>query len=282
MSDVLGAILIRKASEVARRKRRCVHYAQLARPADRIDNALRALRRDGAELPRVIAEVKLRSPSEGEIRSRHPGVIAEVARAYEEAGAAAISVLADGPGFGGSVLDVRRAAGAVQVPVLFKEFVLDPVQIDAASAAGASLVLLLVRALPGPSLAAMVAQVRARGLEPVVEAADDDELARALDTNATIVGVNARDLRTFRVDPAAAARTLGKIPESRIAVYMSGVRTAQELRVLGAGRADAVLVGTSLCRAPDPGAALRALLGGDAAQRGGSTVGPVELKLRES
>jgi indole-3-glycerol phosphate synthase len=183
-----------------------------------------------------------------------------IARGYVEGGAAAISVLCDRAGFGGSPLELRRIAREVTVPVLFKEFVLDPLQLALARAVGASMVLLLVRALPQAELERLVDGCRALGLEAVVEAADEAEVDRALATNARIVGVNARDLSTFRIDPALAARAIQKIPESRVAVYMSGVSSPDDLARVAEGRADAVLVGTSLMRAPDPGARLAELL----------------------
>lgn len=257
-TDHLGAILVRKEREVARRRRHAIPAP--AEHEDRRERAIAALRRPAGERPRVIAEIKRRSPSAGVIRARAQGDVAAIARAYEAAGASAVSVLADGPGFGGSVLDVRRAARAVSAPVLFKEFVLDPSQLDAARAAGASLVLLLVRALAGARLDAMIDEARARGLEPVVEAADAQELARALETRATIVGVNARDLRSFAVDGGAAARALQEVPSERVAVYMSGVGTSEDFARVAEGRADAVLIGTELMRAPDPGARLRAIV----------------------
>jgi indole-3-glycerol phosphate synthase len=257
--DLLAHILTRKEREV---RRRLVHRRPPpAAGSDRGAAALAALRRpEGAPL-RVIAEVKFRSPSAGEIRPRRAGEAARVARAYVEGGAAAVSVLADGPGFGGSPLTVRRVSAAVSAPVLFKEFVLDEVQIDLARACGASMVLLLVRALSPARLDALVAAVRAAGMEPVVEAADPDELDVAIATGATIVGVNARDLRTFRVDKEGAARCLARIPEGRVAVFMSGMKDASDFAMLAATRADAVLVGEGLMRHEAPGERLRALLG---------------------
>ncbi|MEM1415974.1 MAG: indole-3-glycerol-phosphate synthase TrpC, partial [Myxococcota bacterium] len=219
-----------------------------------------ALRRRDAPLPRVIAEIKHRSPSAGLIRERRPGGVAALARAYATAGAAAVSVLADGPGFGGTPLDVRRAAASIEAPVLFKGFVLDPVQLDLAASLGARLVLLLVRCLDDAALVALVRGAEARGLVPVVEAADAEELARAVATGARVVGVNARDLRSFRVDPELARRCLEATPDDRVAVYMSGVRSAEDLRRVAGGRADAVLVGEGLMRAEDPGARLSAWL----------------------
>ncbi|HJL18125.1 MAG TPA: indole-3-glycerol-phosphate synthase, partial [Sandaracinaceae bacterium LLY-WYZ-13_1] len=212
------------------------------------------------EPPRVVAEVKFRSPSAGEIRRWAAGEGRRVARAYERAGASAISVLCDRAGFGGSPLELRRVAGAVSVPLLFKEFVLDPIQVELARRVGASMVLLLVRAMGDEALRAMVAACRAAGLAPVVEAADEAEMERALATGARIVGINARDLSTFRVDPARAARAVRNVPESRVAVYMSGVSSPDELARVAATRADAVLVGSGLMRAPDPGRRLAELL----------------------
>ncbi len=256
MSDVLESILRRKAREVARRARRWEPSEARAESRGAPD----ALRRvDG--VPRVIAEVKFRSPSAGAIRGRAAGEGARVARAYQAGGAAAVSVLADGPGFGGSPLEVRRVARAVGLPVLFKEFVLHELQLDLAVRVGASMALLLVRALPAARLHELVAACHARRLVPVVEAADEDELGVALETAATVVGVNARDLRTFRVDPARAERLIEAIPSERVAVYMSGVRSEDDLRRVRDGRADAALVGEGLMRAEEPGKRLAAWLG---------------------
>jgi indole-3-glycerol phosphate synthase len=262
--DFLGPIIARKRLEVARRLR---HRAWLDRsiagtPVDlgRGERACAALERPLGAAPRIIAEVKFKSPSAGTIRENSAGEAARVAEGYVAGGAAAVSVLADGPGFGGVPLTVRRVTSAVNAPVLFKEFVLDEVQLDLARAVGASMVLLLVRVLPKARLEALVRAVRERGMEPVVEAADAAELDIALATGARIVGVNARDLRSFRVDLEAAARALEVVPSERVAVFMSGVRSAEDLAVVARTRADAVLVGEGLMRAPSPGARLRALL----------------------
>jgi indole-3-glycerol phosphate synthase len=268
--DRLGPILERKRRENARRWRHLgIHDPRGARGPDRGDAAVAALRRPAGAPPRVIAEVKHRSPSAGVIRPWAAGQGTAIALDYQAAGAAAVSVLCDRVGFGGSVLELRRVAAAVRVPVLFKEFVLDPLQLDLARCAGASLVLLLVRALDDAALGALVRGCRDRGLEPVVEAADEGEVERALRTDARIVGVNARDLSSFRVDPAAAARAVEKIPASRVAVYMSGVSSPEQLVEVAATRADAVLVGSALMAAPDPGRRLSELLsGGDVEGRG--------------
>lgn len=207
-----------------------------------------------------MAEVKFRSPSAGEIRPKSAGEAVRVALSYERAGASVVSVLADGPGFGGSPLLVRRVAQAVGVPVLYKGFVLESVQVELAFDVGASLVLLLVRALDDVELRSLIAEIRALGMEPVVEAANAEEVDRALAADSTIIGVNARDLATFRIDKVAARSCIDRIPEDRVAVFMSGVRTEEDLREVAEGRADAVLIGEELMRAADPGARLAELL----------------------
>lgn len=259
--DHLARIVARKRIEVARRAERAAHFASLAAnvPAP-VPGFVDVLRRPAGALPRVIAEIKTRSPSAGLIRARVPGELVDIARGYESGGASAISVLCDGPGFGGCPLDLRRVARAVDVPVLFKEFVVDEVQLDLARALGASFVLLLVRVLDDAALARLIRGVRARGMEPIVEAADADELARAVQSEATVLGINARDLRSFQVDPAEARGLVDRIPADRIAVFMSGIRSREDIERVAATRADAVLVGEGLMRADDPGRRLAELL----------------------
>ena len=247
---ILDSIVERTRRHVERQRRR-YRPRDEAHP-DRSARALSALQRRG-ELPNVIAEVKFRSPSAGRIRERRTGEAVRVARGYERGGAAAISVLADGPGFGGGVADVRRVAAAVERPVLFKGFVVDPFQVLIAADVGASMVLLLASVLDDAELGTLVAETRRLGLEPVLEVANDAELSRALRTEARIIGVNARDLHTFRVDPDAAARCIEAIPSDRLAVYMSGVRSREDLRQVARGRADAALVGEGLMRRGNPG-----------------------------
>lgn len=260
--DYLTPILERKRREVARRLRHAAHRAEAADAAlDRAPAASAALRRGPGEPLRVIAEIKRCSPSAGVLRARARGDVAFLARAYERGGASAVSVLCDGPGFGGSPLDVRRAVAAVSLPILFKEFVLDEIQLRLARDVGAHMVLLLVRAMPFSQLVRLVDATLAAGLSPVVEAANADELDAALRTQATIVGVNARDLRTFQVDGAMARQALDRVPRDRIAVHMSGVRDAAAFAEVSRGRADAVLIGEGLVRAADPAARLRELRG---------------------
>lgn len=263
MTDFLSEILARKRRENDRRRRLLAGSRVVERPpqSERSERGIRALRRVPDQAPAVLAEVKFRSPSAGEIRPWSAGEGVRVALAYERAGAAAVSVLADGPGFGGSPLLVRRVAEAVRVPVLYKGFVLDPIQVDLAYDVGASLVLLLVRALGEAELPALIERIRALGMEPVVEAASSVEVDRAVAAGSTIIGVNARDLSTFRVDMGAARECIARIPAGCVAVFMSGIRSVEDFREVASGRADAVLIGEGLMRCEDPGARLLELLG---------------------
>jgi indole-3-glycerol phosphate synthase len=227
---------------------------------ERSERGLEGLRREAGSPPSVVAEIKFRSPSAGAIRTWRAGEGIRVARAYERGGASVVSVLADAPDFGGSPLLVRRVSDSVSLPVLFKGFVIDPVQVELAFDVGASLVLLLVRALGDKALESLIAHARALGMEPVVEAADPDEVDRAVAAGSTVVGVNARDLRTFRVDMQMAHRSVARIPSDLVAVFMSGVRTNDDFREVAQGRADAVLIGEGLMRAEDPAVRLSELL----------------------
>jgi len=260
----LGALITRKGREVQRRRAhtalaRC-WQTQAAVDIDAEASIAALLRRPAGAPPRVIGEIKRRSPSAGTLRPWERGDVASIARAYVDAGATAVSVLCDAD-FGGTPLDVRRAVRACAVPVLYKEFVLHPVQLDAARALGASLVLLLACVLDDSSLSALMDACRARGLAPLVEIANEDELRRVLRLDPRLIGVNARDLRTFEVDPREAERLVAMVPAERIVVYMSGVRERADFERVAASRADAVLVGEGLMRAPSPGAKLREISG---------------------
>jgi indole-3-glycerol phosphate synthase len=206
----------------------------------------------------VIAEVKRRSPSAGAIREDLDP--AERAERYARHGAAAISVLTDGPFFGGSLDDLRAAAARARVPLLRKDFILDELQVLEARAAGAAAVLLIVRALPQARLAALLATARAAGLDALVEVHTGPEVARALDAGAEILGVNSRDLDSFRIDTAAAWAILRTLPANVIAVAESGMASAADVEAASAAGADAVLIGTALSAAADPDALLARLV----------------------
>jgi phosphoribosylanthranilate isomerase len=207
----------------------------------------------------LIAEVKRSSPSAGAIAAADDAVAR--ARAYVAGGAAAISVLCEPHWFGGSLEDLRDVRLAVPVPVLAKEFVVDPRQLDLLRAAGADLVLLLAVLHPAKRLARLVARARDLGMEPLVEAHDARELDAALATGARLIGVNNRDLRSLDVDPERAVRLRDQIPGDRLAIAESGVRDTATIARWRATGYDAALVGEALMRAADPAAAARAFVG---------------------
>jgi indole-3-glycerol phosphate synthase len=207
----------------------------------------RALRRPTLGL---VAEVKRRSPSAGSINA----TLDPVARAvgYASAGAAAISVLTDGPFFGGSLDDLRAVVAAVAVPVLRKDFILAEEQLLEARAAGASAALLIVRALGAARLASLARTARDLGLDTLVEVHTAAELDVAVAAGADVIGVNSRDLDTFRIDIDAAWRLLACVPSDRLAVAESGMASVADAERAAAAGADAVLVGTALSAAADP------------------------------
>jgi indole-3-glycerol phosphate synthase len=207
----------------------------------------------------VIAEVKRRSPSRGEINAGiHAG---DWGAAYAAGGAAAISVLTEPDRFGGSADDLSDVAARVAVPLLRKDFIVDAVQLIEARALGAAAALLIVRALEHSQLVALAGAARALGIEPLLEVRDVEELARARDAGAQVIGVNNRDLETLQVDPDTVARIVPLVPSSYIVVAESGVRDRADVERAAAIGADAVLVGSSLSAAVDPTAAVRALTG---------------------
>jgi indole-3-glycerol phosphate synthase len=215
-----------------------------------------AARADGVAL---IAEVKRASPSAGAIAATADPL--RQATAYDAAGAAAISVLTEGRHFGGSLEDLRAVCGSVAHPVLRKDFLVETGQVLEARAVGADTLLLISSCLDDDELATMLAACRALAMEPLVETHSDEDLERVLATDASIVGVNARDLETLAVDVPAALKRLGRVGRDRVAVLESGIRDrAAVLAAVDAG-ASAILVGESLMRAADPGRAVRALIG---------------------
>jgi indole-3-glycerol phosphate synthase len=211
-----------------------------------------------AEGPAVIAEVKRASPSAGRIAEGDAGT---QARAYEAAGAAAVSVLTEGEHFDGALADLRAVRLAVGLPVLRKDFLIHPAQLIESRAEGADAVLLIAAALSELELKAMLAAAEDLGLDALVEAHAPDDLDRALATGARVVGVNARDLETLEVDLERALAMLGRVPPDRVAVLESGVRTHRDVERAVAAGASAVLVGEALMRAADPGALVRELRG---------------------
>jgi indole-3-glycerol phosphate synthase len=208
-----------------------------------------ALRRADGNLA-VIAEIKRRSPSKGELS---PDLDPErTARVYESGGAAALSVLTDLPFFGGSVADLQIARENTELPVLRKDFMIDEIQMFESRGIGADAVLLIVAALPfGSVLADLHALATDLGLAVLVEAHDEDEVERALGIGARIVGVNSRSLHTFEEDLAIAERLGALLPPETVRVAESAVRSVDDAQRMAAAGFDAVLVGEALVRAPD-------------------------------
>ena len=211
------------------------------------------------EQVKVIAEVKRRSPSRGEINADLDP--ATRAHAYQQGGAAAISVLTEPAHFAGTERDLLDVHDAVDLPLLRKDFIIDEVQIVEARAWGASAVLLIARALPEPELVALADAARAWGLEPLVEVRSREELDAARRANARAVGINSRDLETLEVDASVIDRLLPHVPSEIVAVAESGMQTVADVERASAAGADAVLIGSSLSSATDAAASVRALTG---------------------
>jgi indole-3-glycerol phosphate synthase len=259
MPTILDRIMETKWAEVAA-ARAAVPDADLARRVADLPPArdfTAAVGRAGTV--NVIAEVKKASPSAGVIRADFDPVA--IASAYAAHGAAAISVLTDVDYFQGSLAYLTAVRQAVPVPVLRKDFVLDRYQLLEARAAGADAALLIAECLPEDRLAALQRDATALGLHTLVELHDAEELPRVLDCGATVIGINNRDLRTFTTRLEHTLDLLAKIPADRVVVSESGIRTHADLQRLGAAGAKAVLVGESLMRSPDIGAALDELRG---------------------
>jgi indole-3-glycerol phosphate synthase len=205
----------------------------------------------------VVAEVKRRSPSKGDIDvGLDP---ATLARAYERGGAACVSVLTDADFFGGAAADLTAVRAAVATPLLRKDFTVSPRDVCDARLMGADAALLIAAALDDHELADFHALARELGLDALVEIHDETELERALGVGATLIGVNQRDLVTFEVDTARAVRLAPLMPSGSVRVAESGIRSADDARPLAAAGYHAVLVGESLVRASDPAAAVAAL-----------------------
>ena len=203
----------------------------------------------------LVAEVKRRSPSAGAISEGLDP--AGHASRYAQAGATAVSVLTDGPFFGGSLEDLQQVNRAVGIPTLRKDFILDEVQIAEARIAGASAVLLIVRALSPQRLRELLASARHFGLDALVEAHDARELDLALEAGATIVGINSRNLDDFRIDIDAAWALIARMPKDVVAIAESGMASRTDVEKAVAAGADGVLIGTALSSSADPSALVR-------------------------
>lgn len=209
----------------------------------------------------VIAEHKRRSPSAGTIREG--ATVVDVVCAYERAGAAALSILTEGPHFGGSLEDLRAARAATRLPILRKDFVVDRYQLFESAAVGADAVLLIVAALDPRELTRLHHEALALDLDVLVEVHDARELDVALELDADVIGINNRDLTDFSVDLARTFELLADVPAGKTVVSESGIATRDELDELERVGVDAVLVGEALMRADDMEAACRVLTGHD-------------------
>ena len=251
--SALDPILESTRAEVARRQA-SVPISRLARREDEIRPFVAALTAPGMS---VIAEHKRRSPSAGVIRDG--AAIEDVVRSYERGGAAALSILTEGPSFGGSLDDLRTARAASGLPILRKDFVVDRYQLHESLAAGADAILLIVAALHRRQLSDLYAEAGSLGLVAVVEVHDRHELETALSIDAELIGINNRDLVTLGVDVERTFELLPMIPTGKVVVAESGLRRREQLDRLAAAGVDAVLVGESLMRSADLEQACRAL-----------------------
>ena len=256
---ILDRIIAETKAETARRRRMTplralAEAAQAAPPPRSLAGRLGA----GGTVS-LLAEVKRKSPSKGVLRADFDP--AALARAYAKAGADAISVLTDGPFFGGGLDHLRAVREAVPLPVLRKDFIVDPYQVAEARAAGADAVLLIVGALPRRRLDDLLAEVHAWGMDALVEVHTEAELERALAAGARLVGINNRDLHTFETSLEVTMRLAGQVPDDVTLVSESGIRSREDVQRLAAAGVDAILVGERLVTDADPLRAARSLVG---------------------
>jgi indole-3-glycerol phosphate synthase len=209
---------------------------------------------------RVIAELKQASPSRGVLRKDYR--VRELAQAYEAGGAAALSVLTEEDYFRGSLTELIDARDATGLPALRKDFIVEPYQVYESAAAGADALLLIVAALDDKELRELTELSHRLRIAGLVEVHTEDELSRAIDAGARLIGVNNRDLKTLEVDLETSFRLRPKIPEGCVAVSESGIKTPEDLRRLADAGFNAVLIGESLMVKEDPGVELARLLGG--------------------
>ena len=253
--------------EIIAKKRHAVDKLKRTHPVSDLQSAaelapaprdfFRAIQEGGD--PAIIAEIKKASPSAGVIR---PSLdVASIVFDYEKGGAAAISVITEEDFFMGKLEYLRQAREAGRLPVLCKDFIIDPVQVLASRAAGADALLLLAAVLDQGSLANLLGTARSLGMACLVEAHNEDELARILATGARIIGINNRNLRTFEVRLETTLRLRPLVPADRLVVSESGIHKRADLESLAAVGVDAVLVGTSLMRSANPKEKLRELRG---------------------
>jgi indole-3-glycerol phosphate synthase len=262
MVDILERILAVKAKEVA--------AARAKTPLSVLEDAIKhmppprdfaaALRNKiVAGAPAVIAEIKKASPSRGVLRANFDP--AAIARDYQLHGAACLSVLTDAQFFQGDIEDMKRARAACQLPVLRKDFMVDPYQIQESRAAGADCILLIVAALDRARMRDLEAAAQALGLAVLVEVHDAGDLEQALELKTPLIGINNRNLRTFETRLAATLELLDRIPSERLVITESGIVEPADVRVMRERNVNCFLVGEAFMRAAEPGVALERLFG---------------------
>ena len=260
--DILKKILQRKTEEVAERRARVSYESQLKRAADADAprGFVQAIRnRIDAGQPAVIAEIKKASPSKGVMRPEfYP---AEIARSYAEHGAACLSVLTDCDFFQGCETYLQEARAACSLPVIRKDFIIDPYQVAEARAIGADCILLIAAALDDAELRQLSELAHELGLDVLVEVHDAAELERSLRLDLPLIGINNRNLRTFDVSLQTTLDLLPAIPADRIVVTESGILKPEDVALMRQHQVHAFLVGESFMRAPDPGLKLAELFG---------------------
>lgn len=258
--DILKRILERKAAHVAANSQavneQSLHHEAATGPAPRPFLAALRAERDAGR-PAVIAEIKKASPSKGRIRSDfNPEALA---RSYEAGGATCLSVLTDREFFQGHDLDLRTARGACELPVLRKDFIIEPFQIWESRVLGADCILLIVAALSDQRLEELYRMARGLDMDVLVEVHNTEELARAAALGPDLVGINNRDLHTFETDLQTTVRLLEQVPEGAFLVTESGFSTREEVEMMSEHGIPGFLIGEELMRAPEPGERLRAL-----------------------
>ncbi len=255
MQTILERIVARKREELRERRRARSEASLRGEASHAARDFAAALRGPGLS---AICEIKRRSPSKGVLRE--PLDPPQVAESYAKGGAAALSVLTDKDFFGGSEADLIAARRAVELPVLRKDFTIDPYQVWETRAIGADAILLIVRILSDAQMGELLAVGREAGLAALVEVHDERELDRAAEAKAEILGVNNRNLDDFTVSLETSLRLRARMPADVVAVSESGIRTADDAARLANAGYDAILVGESLITTPDPGETLKRLL----------------------
>jgi indole-3-glycerol phosphate synthase len=257
--NILERIVEVKRGEIASAKAVVSHEALLrkASAAGPVRDFVGALK---ARRPAVIAEVKKASPSRGVIRQRFDP--AAIAKSYEKGGAACMSVLTDSQFFQGSGVDLEKARAACALPVLRKDFVIDPYQVVESRALGADCILLIAACLETDAMLDLERAARELGMAVLVEVHDGDELERALSLATPLIGINNRDLKTFETRLETTLALLPRVPKDRIVVTESGILQPADVARMRAAGVETFLVGEAFMRAADPGAALHALFAG--------------------